>query len=249
MSFRDRFLTPRVARAMTSPSAILATGAGAAVGVLAFANPVGAVVLGLGAYAARVLAAVPRAPRRPGIAPRTLAQPWRGLMEGALDARARYDRSVRDVRPGPLRDRLDGIGGRLDAAVDQAWAVASAGNTLAAGRARIDTAAVSAELARLQAGPRTPRVDQTVEAVEAQLAAAARLDSTISDTYDRLRLLEARVDETVTRAVELSVSQADDAELGGLGAEIDTIVGEMEALRQAVEETSGTGRSATRPAR
>ena len=45
MSFRDRFFTPKVARATTSPSAILAAGAGAAVGMLILpVAPVGAVI-------------------------------------------------------------------------------------------------------------------------------------------------------------------------------------------------------------
>jgi hypothetical protein len=60
MAFRDRFLTPRVARAITSPSAIVATGAGAAAGILVGLGPVGAVALGAAALGARVLAAVPR---------------------------------------------------------------------------------------------------------------------------------------------------------------------------------------------
>jgi hypothetical protein len=169
------------------------------------------------------------------------------MVEEALDARSRYAQALRDVRPGPLRDRLTAVGDRLDAAVDQAWAVAGAGNTLSAGRARIDTAGAQAELAAIEAGPRTPRSQQTAEAVRAQLAAAARLDATIADTYDRLRLLEARVDETVTRAVELSVTQADADEVGGLGREVESIVGELEALRQAVEETSGTARATSPP--
>src|SRR5690606_15832657 len=58
-SFRDRFLTPRVARAITAPTSILLLGGVAAAGILAGGPIVGA-VLGVGAYAGRVLAAVPR---------------------------------------------------------------------------------------------------------------------------------------------------------------------------------------------
>lgn len=238
MSFRDRFFTPKVARATTSPSAILATGAGAAVGILAF-GPIGA-VLGLGAYVARVLAAVPGAPRRAGTDPRSLAEPWRGFMRGVLDARTRYDRALQSVKPGPLRDRLVELGNRLDAAVDEADRVARAGDLLSAGRAQIDVDAVRAELDAARSGPATPRTDQTVAAITAQLESADRLDRTIFDTYDRLRLLDARLDETVTRTVELAATQADVAELGGIGSEVDAIVSEMESLRQAVEETGGS---------
>jgi hypothetical protein len=239
MAFRDRFFTPRVARATTSPSAILATGAGAALGILAF-GPVGA-VLGLGAYAARVLAAVPRAPERPGADVRGLREPWRSLMKDVLDARRRYDRAVSSVQPGPLRDRLAEVGARLDAAVADAGRIARAGHTLSEGRAQIDVVAIRAELDAARAAPPTEHSEATVRAITAQLESAARLDRTIGDTYDRLRLLDARLDETVTRTVELAVTQADAGDVGGIGSEVEAIVSEMESLRQAVEETQGTG--------
>lgn len=240
-SFRDRFLTPKVAHAITSPSAILATGAGAAVGVLAFGNPVGAVVLGLGAFAARVLAAVPRAPRRPGMDLRQLQDPWHTIMREVLDAQHRFDRAVAGIRPGPLRDRIAEVGERLGVAVDEAWRTAQAGQSLSAARSQIDGGRIHAELAATRGAPRTERSEQTIAAIEAQLAATERMDRTIADAYDRLRLLDARIDETVTRAIELSVSQSDDASVAGLGDEVDSIVGDMEALRQAIEETHAVG--------
>ena len=241
-SFRDRFLTPGVARATTSPSAIVATGAGAAAAILVGLGPIGAVVLGLGAYGARVLAAVPRAPKRPGVAPRSVGEPWRGLIEDVLDARRRYDQALDGVRPGPLRDRLGEVGGRLDTAVDEAWRIAGAGNTLSLGRQRIDTDGIRRDLQAASAAPHSERSEQTVAAIQSQLDSADRLDRTIYDAYERLRLLDARIDETVTRTVELSVTQADlshASDLGGLDTEVESIVGEMEALRQAVEETEG----------
>ena len=85
----------------------------------------------------------------------------------------------------------------------------------------------------------TERTAQTIGAIEAQIAAAERLDRTIADTYDRLRLLDARLDETVTRTVELAATQSEVDDVGGLGSEVDDIVAEMESLRQAVEETDG----------
>ena len=78
-------------------------------------------------------------------------------------------------------------------------------------------------------------------------ASAERLDRTINDTYDQLRLLDARIDETVTRTVELSVTQSDADAVGGLGDEVESIVGDMEALRQAVEETRHASGPPTMP--
>ena len=246
-SFRDRFLTPKVARAITSPSAIVATGAGVAAGVLIGLNPIGAVALGIGAFAARVLAAVPRPAKRPGINPRALEDPWRKVMQEILDAQRRFEVALGGVRPGPLHDRLALIGERLETAVDEAWRIASAGQALSTGRRQIDGGRIVAELHAAQHAPRTERSDRTIAAFQAQLAAAERLDRTINDTYDQLRLLDARIDETVTRTVELSVTQTDAEAIGGLGAEVESIVGDIEALRQAVEETHHASAPPTMP--
>lgn len=246
-SFRDRFLTPGVARAITSPSAILATGAGAAAGILAFGNPVGAVALGIGAFAVRVLTAVPRAPRREGVDLRLLEDPWRPIMAEIIDADQRFDRSVKSIQPGPLRDRIAELGDRLGTAVDEAWKTARAGQALTSARRQIDGGRIHAELAAARTAAPTARSAQTIAAIEAQLAAAERMDITIADAYDRLRLLDARIDETVTRTIELSVSQTDTDALSMLGDEVDSIVGDMEALRQAVEETHSVGRTMPPP--
>jgi chromosome segregation ATPase len=238
-SFRDRFLTPQVARAITSPSAILVTAAGASAAILLSLNPIGVVLVGAGALAARVLASVPRNPQRPRISPGSLVEPWSSLMAGILDGRKRFGTATRDMQTGPLNDRLMELGERLQAGVDEAWRIAVAGNQLSTARRQIDSNSISAELQQAQTATRTQRSDQTIQALQAQLSAAQRLDLTINDTYDQLRLLDARLDEMVTRTIELSVSQATPSQLGSLGTEVDSIVNDMEALRQAVEETQG----------
>jgi hypothetical protein len=234
---RDRVLTRGVARAITSPSAIVLAGAGAAAGILVGLGPIGAVALGAGAVVARVAAALPRDRRRPHIEPRRLDDPWRTLMREILDASRRFDAAVARVDEGPLRDRLADLGARLDTAVDESWRIASGGHDLARGRREIDTGRAAAELHAAEAGPRTASSGATAASIRAQLAAAERLDRAIADTHDRLRLLDARIDETVARTIELSLTQSDPAGLGGLGAEFSSIVDDMEALRQAVEET------------
>ena len=76
-----------------------------------------------------------------------------------------------------------------------------------------------------------------MQALEAQVASIQRLANVAEDASNKLRLLDARLDEIIARAVELSVTGA--TEVGGLDAEVESVVHELEALRQAMEDTRG----------
>jgi hypothetical protein len=167
------------------------------------------------------------------IDPFALQDPWRSCVRGAQQARRKFDEAVRGARRGPLRERLTEIGGRLDDAVDECWRVARQGQALVDARSKLDTTDAQRELASLD--PSSPSQSKTAEALQAQIASARRLETTINDVRDRLRLLDARMDEAVARAVELSVGGGD-ADLQGLGSDVDGLVGDMEALRQGLEE-------------
>jgi hypothetical protein len=244
LSLRDRFFTPPVARATTSPLGIIALGAGASLGILAGAGVVGAAVLGVLAWAGRVAAAIPRAPADARIDPFTLAEPWRRYVTDALQARARFHEAVQSAREGPMRDRLREIEGRVDTGLDEVWRIARRGHALVDARRRVDPDAIRREIASAEANADQPwaagsTMDRTMESLHAQLATVERLERVIGDADSRLRLLNARLDEAAARTIELSVQAEDVAELGGLGDDVDQMVDEMEALRQAIEETGG----------
>lgn len=239
-SLRNRFFTPRVARALTSPSGILLAGVGAAAGILLGGPVVGAAV-GIGAWAARVAAAIPR-DDRPQIDLDALRSPWRDYVREALDAQRRYADVVRTARGGPLRRRLEEIGVRLQDGVQESWRIAQRGMALERGLWQLDVPAIQQQLVRAQHEARTTgssSAERIVESLRAQLGTAERLRRVTEDASSRLRLLDARMDEAVARAVELSLS-GDDASVSGLGSEVDNLVLDMEALRQALEETGGT---------
>ena len=61
----------------------------------------------------------------------------------------------------------------------------------------------------------------------------------IDQTRSRLELLDARLDEAVARTLELSAHSVTDDGVASLSADVDGVVTEMEALRLALEETSG----------
>jgi hypothetical protein len=252
LSFRDRFFTPPVARAMTSPSGILLAAAGISAGILAAAPVAAAVGLGAAAWAARVALAIPRNPSEERIDPFTLSDPWRRYVHEAQEAQRRFDEAVDRVAGGPLRDRLRTIGERMDVGVRECWRIARHAQTLMDARRSIDVQQIAYDLQ--QVGPQARErwaagssMARTAEALESQLATARRMDETLADAESRLRLLDARLDESVTRAVELSVQAHDLSDLAGLEGEVDSVVSDMEALRLALRETDDQALPASRP--
>ena len=243
--FRDRFFTPEVARAITSPSGILLAGAGAAVGIVLGAPIAAAAGVGALVYALRVAASVPKDPDKlDDIQPRTLREPWRRFVIEALSAQERFQRAVATMSRGPLRTRLEEIGVRIGEGVRECWRIAQRGEALEDGMRQLEhPEAVRRQLAQVEAeyaaSGNDARLSATAQALRAQLESTLRIEGTARETVDRLRLLDARLDEMVARAVELGFRASDPTDLGGLRDDVDSLVTEMEALRQALEETSG----------
>jgi len=239
MSLRDRILTRQGAEAITAPSAIIAAGVGAAGGILLGAPLALAGLVGLAAYGLRVAMRIPRERKGPDIEPRRLGEPWAGFVREALDAQLRYQRAVGNADAGAIRERMVDIGGRVDDGVDECWRIASRGHELYLALSQLeplrDLRARLQSLTRAGAGGVNDRV---ADSLRAQIASTERILRVAEDTAERLRLLDARLDEAVARAVELSLRAGDVVELGGLGSDVDSLVQDMEALRQALEEMS-----------
>ena len=258
LSFRDRFFTPTVATAMLSPLAIIVAGLGGAVGILAggAAGAIGAIVGGMlgavTAWATRVLLAVPRGPQQARIDPFTLAEPWRRLTQDALAARKQFDDAVRRTQPGPIRDRLATIGERINATIDEAWAAARAGHDLTDAYTRVDVASAQRELDALHATRSATgfnaTTQATVTALEAQVATATRMYALITETRDQLQLLNARLDESVARCIELSVGTYRPDAFSEVEGDVGSITDELEALRGAIEDTSAVTAAPSMPA-
>lgn len=247
LSFRDRFFTRPVARAITSPLGILLFGAGTAVGIVTGLGLV-APVVGIVAWAVRVGVAIPRSPRGARIDPYVLSEPWRQHVLQAQGAVGRFDRVVGKAMDGPTKDRLKSMAGRLDEGLEDCWRIANRGDELDAAINTLNTAEATRDLAEARAAIRrdgpTPSNQQTLEAIQAQLDSAERLRATRQDAADRLRLLNARFDEIVARAVEVSVGTGDS---GGLDDDVTGLVTDLEALRLAIEEVDRVSNGAEEP--
>jgi hypothetical protein len=232
--WRDRFFTRQTAEAILAPSSIVAAGAGAAVGVLAgldlFAAAVGAV-----AYAGWVLFKMPRArTTEEPIDPRRLHDPWRAHVREALEAEQRFAAAVDATPDGPLHERLDGMAGRVADAVRECWRIANRGQQLEVALGQL------APVDRLEA--RLARVggnDGVAAALRSQIDSYRRIEQTAVEARERLQLLEARLDETVARAIEVGLRAGDPVEIGVLDDDVDSLVVEMEALRRGLDETAG----------
>jgi hypothetical protein len=236
----QRFLNARTARAVTAPQAIILGGLGTAVAIVAGLPIAAAAGAGILAWGARVALGLPRSPRPDRIDPFTLGAPWRKSVHEALQAQRRFNEAVRKADAGPLQDHLRDIGQRIDTGVRECWRVAQRGEAIEDGLKTLDVEGTKRELVDVERDLRgeagDARLQQTRDSLRAQLHTAQRMIDAVQDARNQLRLLDARLDEAVTRAVELSLRSAPDADVSGLGSDVESLVSDMEALRSALED-------------
>jgi hypothetical protein len=247
----DRNRSKAMADAITSPSALLLAGVGASAAILAGAPVVAAAVVGAAAWAVRVAIALPKRPREERIDVRSLGDPWRGLVRSAQDAHARFERALRMTNPGPVRDHLADVARRVAVGVRECWGIAKRGDALDDALRELDIAGTRQKLdavrAELGHGGARPELQETADALQAQLDSGTRLQSVAQGALDRLRRLDAQLDEAVARALELSLHAADSRAVQPLGDDVDTVVGELESLRLGLEESTRLGQGRPLP--
>jgi hypothetical protein len=243
----EAWKSQKAADAVMAPSAIVLAGAGAAAGIIAGLAALPVVGIAAAAWLVRVATLLPRRKGGERIDPMAISDPWRHFVRDALDAQRRYRKAVASANPGPLQDKLVDIGERVDAGVNECWRISRRGDALVDAIGNLDVAGAQRDLeVARQAADATPGDAQreTVKALEAQLAAADRLIGVARDAQDRVKLLNAQLDEAVARAVELSIRAEDVGELGDLGDDVEKVVSEMESLRVGLEEAGGQAQAA-----
>lgn len=239
----NRLFTRAGAAALTSPSSILLAGAGAAAGILGGLPVAAAAAVGVGAYAVAAAVGVARirvpGPETSRINYRSLSPPWRDYVREALDAQVRYRRAVGNAASGPLKERLEGIGGRVEEGVRESWRIARHGHELDLALRNLEPPEELRRRLELIRSPAPGSASANVaESLRSQLRATERIRAVAQDARERLRVLDARLDEAVARAVELSLQADTTGDLGSLKGDVDALVADMEALRQALDETS-----------
>jgi hypothetical protein len=240
----ERVRKPQVLDAALSPSALLLAGAGASAAILGGLPIAAAAVAGGLGWLARVAFAVPRKPAGERIEPNRVGEPWRRFVVDAQQARARFDRTVRQCQEGPLKERLGAIGRRIEDGVMECWRIAKQGDVLQRALKSLDHEAIEDELATVTrelhdaTGSRHDSLTRTRDALLAQGRSYERIASVWEDARDKLQVLNAQLDEAVARAVELSVHTGDINALNPLNETVDSLVGELESLRLGLEEAS-----------
>jgi hypothetical protein len=241
----ERVRTAAVLDAATSPSALLLAGVGASAVILA-GLPVAAAAVAAGVgWAARVALAVPRKPAGDRIEPNRVGEPWRRFVIDAQQARARFDKTVRQCQDGPIKERLAAIGRRIGDGVTECWRIARQGEVLQRALQSLDHKAIETELAQVEqeqrdaTGTRRDSLARTHDALVAQQQSYERIASVWEDARNRLQVLNAQLDEAVARAVELSVKTGDLDALNPLTNDVEGLVSELESLRLGLEEAGG----------
>ncbi len=230
-----------LARAATSPLVVAAGAAGAVLG-LAIEAPLALVTAPLAYAVGLAVAHRRRRPRPERIDPFTVGERWRPFVQGALQASARYRRTVEGVDPGPLRERLEEIGAMVESGVRECWRVARRGHELDDAVSALDAAGTRARLARVEEGTGGDADESVARSLRARLATAERLAGVASDARERLRVLQARLDEAVARATELALAQGGTGlDAGALGGDIEHLVDDLEALRAGLDEAEAAG--------
>lgn len=162
----------------------------------------------------------------PARAPRRFA----AAVADSLAARQRYRELVDGLRPGPVRDRLAGLGEQLDAGVLAVWDTVQRADEVERILATLDPERVTDEYKQAKRSGTDPEL---VAAREARFGSVQRLLNALDDTDEKLRLLDARLGGVVARAAEVALSAGDGADQ--LDAELSAVVSDLGALRAGLD--------------
>lgn len=179
-----------------------------------------------------------RGPSTTKIDPFGVSEPWRQFVSGAQRAGTKLHVTVDAADDGPLKTRMLAIAERFDTGLQETWQIAKRGDRIDEAVRRLDPTALRSKheslVARRESTP-SADLDAAVTSLENQLASTDRLKAESARTADTLRLAQTRLDELVSRAAEVSIGAGD---TDRYEHDVDDLVIELEALRQAVEETN-----------
>ena len=188
--------------------------------------------------------AEPTGPPTPIVDLGAVSAAWRPAVAQALDARDRFERIASRVPAGPLRQRLDDLGARIDSGVAAAHGLAQRAAAHEATLADLRPDAVTARVkdarravSTAEAAGRDATVERaTLDALLAQHAATMRVWDAVDDTRDRLAVVNQRLEEAVVHAAAVSTGGTiDDPALARVEADLASAGDELAALGRALD--------------
>lgn len=229
VGFRDRFYTPKTARAILSWRIAFGVGV-AALAMVAGIAPALGIALGVVAYGTAVAVSMPR-DARVRVDPFTVQEPWRQFVQGAQGSAIKLQQTIDTATDGPVKDRMQAVRQKLEHGMDETWKIARRGHEIDQAVHRLDPTALRSKLDSLR---QRNDADEAISSIESQLASVERLKEQSTRTANRLRLTQTRLDELVARAAEVSVGAGD---TDAYEHDVEDLVVELEGLRLAIEET------------
>jgi hypothetical protein len=173
------------------------------------------------------------------IDPFALNEPWRFFVRDALQARNRFRSTVAALDDGPIADRLRGMGQQIDEGVEESWRIARRGQAIADARRTIKRDKVMRQIEQIETEGADASTDRRLESLESQLASSDHLGEVLADAERRLKVLDTRLEQSVTQAIDVSARLGDDRQLSTVEEDMTLLVDELEALREALDDTEG----------
>ena len=150
------------------------------------------------------------------------------MVEEAVGARSRFRALAEGAAAGPMADRLAVLAASIDQGVLATYRTASRAQAAEDALIEMNPEAVNDQLK----AARRRGADPEVELLAAQHSSVNRLMNSVDDAEKQLRMLDLRLDAAVARAAELVLRPSDNALVE---REIDALVTELDALRQAMD--------------
>jgi hypothetical protein len=192
-------------------------------------------------------------PKPADLDPWSVPGPWRQLVQQALAAQIHFDQAIQDWPAGPIKERLVTLQPRVYVSVEQVGAIAKRGAALGGwsggiaipGRPPAEQLSqqmqkVADERKQLSGdSQRDAILARTEESIAAQLRAVQNAEEAAAMTHDRLRLLVATLDQTVTSLLALGV---DGAEAGAelLETSLGFVSDEIAALHRGLTDATSS---------
>ena len=188
--------------------------------------------------------------------PRKVHGVWRSELYRALAAHDAFHASVEQLRPGPLRDRLDEWGRELTEQLVDIGAMARHGDAVARSMYRMGGRDLHRQMGRLQhAYTRSGdvRYAQAADAVSYELRSVDGLGGQLAVAERDLRLAVGRLNEAAARAAQLVLAANSPtmrelpARAADVHGDLDALIGALRALEQPAAPHGASAPIASQP--